>query len=131
MSNARATNNKVKRVYKRITPEVITEHKAQSILQGNDSAAVRVTDSNSYIQPGRRGFEIQQKANKINAVEYIDNKLQVIGCSAIDRVEQMVQSENEQIATKNSHFVIDHIRGKALQRNLNATIELSPESILD
>ena len=62
---------------------------------------------------------------------YIDNSLQQIGSEAIERIGELVFSQDERIATKNAHYVVDHIRGKAVQRNLNASVKLNIQSVLD
>jgi hypothetical protein len=43
----------------------------------------------------------------------------------------MVKSEDERIATKNAHFVIEHIRGKAIQRSFNVNAKANIQSVLD
>lgn len=64
-------------------------------------------------------------------MQYIENGLEQIGSEAIDRVGELVHSEDERIATKNAHFVIEHLRGKAVQRNISATVRLNIQSVLD
>jgi len=67
----------------------------------------------------------------MNALEYIENGLEQIGSEAIDRIGEMVHSEDERIATKNAHFVVEHLRGKAVQRSISATMKLNIQSVLD
>lgn len=122
--------NKPKRVYKRITPRTVAMHEAQAVLQGNNTAAVRAIDP-EYTDPTSRAVRITRKSSDITASEYIDNQLEQIGSEAIERVGSLVQSEDERIATKNAHYVIDHIRGKAVQRSISVTGKLNIQSVLD
>jgi len=38
---------------------------------------------------------------------------------------------DERIATKNSHFAIEHLRGKAVQRSENKNLNITIESVLE
>ena len=119
-----------KRVYKKITPRTIANHQAQAILTGNGTQAVRQTDP-EYTRPDARAVKIVAKSKNMNALEYIENGLEQIGSEAIDRIGEMVHSEDERIATKNAHFVVEHLRGKAVQRSISATMKLNIQSVLD
>lgn len=50
---------------------------------------------------------------------------------ALQRVSEMVQSDDEAIATKNSHYVIDHLIGKAVQRSHNTNTNINIDVIAD
>lgn len=100
------------------------------MLTGNATAAVREIDP-TIKDPNRRAQLIALKARELDAGEYIDHKMQQIGIEAIERVESMVQSSDERIATKNSHFIIDHVRGKALQRSETKHLNLNIEAVLE
>lgn len=120
----------VKRVYKKITPRTVANHATQAVLSGNNTAAVRELEP-EYLAPDARAVRIVAKRSTGNALEYIDDTLQQIGSDAIERVGELVHSEDERIATKNAHFVIEHLRGKAVQRNISATVRLNIQSVLD
>lgn len=119
-----------KRTYKRITPRIVANHEAQAILSGNNTAAVRALEP-EYIAPDRRAVRIVAKSREVSAGEYIENQLEQIGSEAIERIGSLVHSEDERIATKNAHYVVDHIRGKAIQRSITATAKLNIQSVLD
>lgn len=124
------TRQTPKRVYKKITPRTVANHTAQAVLSGNHTQAVRDTEP-EYKAPQQRALRIVTKNNTVRASEYIENSLEQIGSEAIDRVQSLVHSEDERIATKNAHFVIEHIRGKAVQRNITANVRLNIQSVLD
>lgn len=108
----------------------MANHTAQAVLSGNHTQAVRDTEP-EYKAPQQRALRIVTKNNTVRASEYIENSLEQIGSEAIDRVQSLVHSEDERIATKNAHFVIEHIRGKAVQRNITANVRLNIQSVLD
>ena len=122
--------NKTPRTYKKITPSTVAMHNAQRVLNGSGTAAVRELEP-EYIDPASRAVRIARKDSTITASEYIDNQLEQIGSEAIGRVGELVHSEDERIATKNAHYVIDHIRGKAVQRSISVTGKLNIQSVLD
>ena len=63
--------------------------------------------------------------------DFIDEQFQQIGVDAVNRVGQLVNSNNEKVATKNSHYVIDHLRGKAVQRTESKHLSLNIQTVLD
>jgi len=99
-------------------------------LSGNNTQAVRDLEPD-YKAPEQRAMRIVTKNKSVSAMQYIENSLDQIGSEAIDRVSELLHSEDERIATKNAHFVIEHIRGKAVQRNISATVKLNIQSVLD
>ena len=119
-----------KRTYKKITPATVANHAAQAVFSGNNTAAVRAIDP-EYKSPEARAHRIVKKSKDVSAGEYIENAMQQIGGDAIERIGELVHSEDERIATKNAHFVVDHIRGKAVQRSITATTKLNIQSVLD
>ena len=124
----RKSNNK--RPYRLITPLTIAQFEAEKIITGNGTAAIRKLNS-GYEAPQARSNRIVNKSKQVNASEMIENRLQQIASDAIERVSELVNSEDEKIATKNSHYVIDHIRGKAVQRSITATARFNIQNILD
>ncbi|RTL04845.1 hypothetical protein EKK58_09480 [Candidatus Dependentiae bacterium] len=123
-------NKKKRKPYKRITAETIAKHKAAVLIEGNGTRAVELLEP-EYSSPKDRAHKIAKKGNHQNINDYIENSLQQIGEHAIQRVSDMVQSTDERIATKNSHYVIDHIRGKAVQRTDNRNLNINIQSVLD
>jgi hypothetical protein len=123
------TPNKKKRVYRRVTPATVARFNAAVIAHGNGTAAVRETEPDE-IDSSRRAWLIANKSKELDAGEYIDHQLQRIGVESVERVKELVQSSDERIATKNAHFVIDHVRGKALQRSESKHLNLNIEAVL-
>lgn len=123
-----------KRIYKKITPRLVADHATQQIISGNATAALRDLEPEIVRTDGAtraRAVRIVAKSNTVLAGEYIDNALEQIGPEAIDKVRELVQSDDQRIATKNSHFVIEHLRGKAVQRSIALTGKLNIQNVLD
>lgn len=118
------------RQYNRITPKVIAEFTALEAEEGNGSSAVRI-QTPTMLNEGDRAYRIRKKSEDENAIQFIDEQLQQIGVDAVQRVGKMVNSADERIATKNSHYVIDHLRGKAVQRTENKNLNITIESVLE
>jgi len=121
---------KTKRQYRRITPQTVAQFKALEALEGNGSAAVAI-QTPTVLNKGERAWRIRKKPQTDNAVDFIEDSIQQIGVDAIQRVGKMVNSSDERIATKNAHFVIDHLRGKAVQRSESKHLNLTIETVLE
>jgi len=124
------TKTHTPRQYRRITPVTVARHKTALIKLGNNTAAVRDTEP-GYTSPKDRGYKIAKKAEDVNTVDFIDDQFQQIGVDAVNRVGQLVNSNDERIATKNAHYVIDHLRGKAVQRTESKHLSLNIQTVLD
>lgn len=118
------------RQYKRITPATVAKHKTALIKLGNNTATVRELEP-EYQAPHQRGYRIVKKSESMNTVDFIDEQFQQIGVSAVNRVGELVLSSDERIATKNAHYVIDHLRGKAVQRTESKHLSLNIQTVLD
>lgn len=121
---------KKKRQYNRITPQTVAQFKALEAINGNGSEAVAI-QTPSILNKGERAWRIRKKPQDIKTVDYIENTIQQIGIDAINRVGKMVNSVDERVATKNAHFVIEHIRGKAIQKTEGKHLNINIEAVLD
>lgn len=130
MVNKKNKTSEKKRQYRLITPLTVAQFEAEKVITGNGTAAIRKLNAN-YKSPEARSNRIVNKSKQVNASEMIENRLQQIASDAVERVGELVNSEDEKIATKNSHYVIDHIRGKAVQRSITATAKFNIQNILD
>ena len=120
---------KPKRKYRKVTLAEIAEHKVMATLEGNNTSAVRKMYP-SMLSPSTRAFRIVQKSEEQNTVDFIDDQLQQIGIDAVRRIGNMVNSVDEKVATKNSHYVVDHIRGQAIRRSESKHLQLNIEAVL-
>ena len=126
MSYKRKTN----RPYRKVTVATIAKHEAKSIELGSGARAVEALEPDEK-EARQRAWLINNKKRQLDVGEYVDSQLQQIATEAVERVGTMVQSADERIATKNAHFVIDHVRGKALQRSETKHLNLNIEAVLE
>lgn len=121
---------KTKRVYKKITPQAVAVHRARVALYGNGTNAVRETE-HEYYAPEQRAYKLAKKSKGIATSQFIDEQLEQIGVDAINRLGDLVNSTDERIAQKSTHYAIDHIRGQATKKSINLTGKLNIQSVLD
>lgn len=129
MSIKHKNTNKTKRPYRRITSTVIAKHKAQMLISGNSSRAVEDTDDD-YARPRQRAYMIMTKGDSVAVPDMIENGLQQIATEAIQTLANSVLSTDEAIALRSSMYIIDHLRGKAVQRSESKNLNISIESVL-
>ena len=122
--------DKPKRPYRLITPEEIASFHSATVITGNGSSAVDMINPD-YKNRGDRAYRIRRKSEDESIGEYIENGLQQIGADAVQVIGELVNSSDEKIATKNAHYVVDHLRGKAIQRSETKSLNLSIEAVLD
>ena len=118
------------RQYRRITAETIAKHRALAIIHGNGSSAVRAL-SNDYRNLGDRAYRIQKKSETMPTQAYLNESMEQIAGEAIQELGELVHSADERIRTKNVHYAIDHVRGKATQKSISITGKLNIQSVLD
>lgn len=66
----------------------------------------------------------------INHLEHQKQKLEKLATKAVEKVEQLIESENEQIATTNAWKTIEQVQGKAMTKNLSITATDTLEEVL-
>lgn len=76
-------------------------------------------------------LEMLKPSGAKNVNEYLDMYMQQSAITAANRLEELVNSENEKIATQNVHYVLDHVRGKAVQRSVTAHAKVNIQDLLD
>lgn len=76
-------------------------------------------------------LEMLKPSGAKNVNEYLDMYMQQSAITAANRLDELVNSENEKIATQNVHYVLDHVRGKAIQRSVTAHAKVNIQDLLD
>lgn len=119
-----------RRHYRHVTANDIARFTALKTTVGNGAKAVREMYGDEYADDRRRAWLISTKANTLNVSDYVENKVQQIALEAVERLQELVQSPDEQIATKNVHYTLDRQGGKAVQRTESKQITLNIDAIL-
>lgn len=74
-----------------------------------------------------KGHRLMQKPD---VQEKVRLKIEKMGAKATKRIDKLIQSENEAIATQNAWKVIEHTIGTPLKRNINLNATANIEDVL-
>lgn len=100
-----------------------TNNGIESIRRAYPDVASKSSDAYLAVKANR----LLKKDNVITEVEYQKNRLNMLASKAIDKVDKLLDSDNEAIASNNAWRVIEQSLGKAITRvestNLNVTLE--------
>lgn len=119
-----------KRVYRKITPELIAKFQAAKLVYGSGAKAIRILEPDES-DPRRRAWLISTKCKQLDSSGFLSFQLEQIGVDAINRIGEMVNSRDESVATKNSQYVIDQLRGMPTKRKESLSTKLTIESVID
>jgi phage terminase small subunit len=101
-----------------------TDNGTQSVL--------KAFDNNYTPQTARvKATRLLANDNVLNEIEYQKNKLEKLASKAVDRLDNLIQSDNETIATTNIWNTIHQVQGKPLAKNLNMNVSVSVEDMLN
>ena len=95
----------------------------------NGAKAVRAAYpelANSSVQSvSTKAGRLLKNAEVVNHIEYQRNKLEQLATRAVNKVEDLIESDNEQIATTNTWKVIEQVHGKAMQKSSNVNFNFT------
>lgn len=102
-----------------------TDNGTQSVLKAfsgnNYSPEVAAVKANQLLR----------NPNVMNHIEYQKNKLEQLASKAVTRLDDLIQSDNEQVATTNIWNTIHQVQGKPLTKSINLTATTSVEDMLN
>lgn len=78
-----------------------------------------------------RKVGIQAFANGGALQGYVQTQLEAMAVKALAKVDELIDSPHERIALEASTYTLDHVRGKAVQRNTNTNLNINVQSIID
>jgi hypothetical protein len=119
-----------KRAYYRITPEQMASFEALEAMLGNGSAAARAQIP-SIKNPGNRAWQLRKKIKEESSEQFIDTQLNIIAVDAVNRLGELVASDDEKTSLKAVMYSIDHIRGQATKKSIALTGKLNIQNVLD
>jgi phage terminase small subunit len=70
----------------------------------------------TYGSAGVAANRLLKNDNVSREIEYQKGKLEQLASRAVDRVEKLIESDNEQVATANAWKTIEQVQGKAVQQ---------------
>lgn len=89
-----------------------TDNAAAAVRAAYPDFAGKVNEPYLYVKAHR----MLRKDNIIMEIQDQKTKLQAIASKAVNRMEKLVQSDDEDIAFKSSKFAIEQVHGKATQK---------------
>lgn len=93
----------------------------------NQSAAFQKLRGTATISPKyalQGGNYYMSKPEVKNAIQLLEAELERSSQKAIRKVDQLIDSKDEVIAGQNARFVIEHVKGKPIARNLNTNFNI-------
>ncbi len=113
-----------------------TSNKAVSIKKfaevyaktGNGVKAVEEAYPDRNLTYGSKAVQatrMLKNANIVNHIEYQRNKLEQLATRSVERVADLIESENEAIATTNAWKTIEQVQGKAMQKSSNVNFNFT------
>ena len=82
--------------------------------------------ANSSVQSvSTKAGRLLKNAEVVNHIEYQRSKLERIASHAVDRIEDHVESDDDNISLNASKFVIEQVHGKAMQKSSNVNFNFT------
>jgi len=81
-----------------------------------------------HLTKGSAGVKANRMLNNdkiVNHIEYQRNKLEQLATKAVQRVESLIQSDNEMVASTNVWKTIEQVQGKAMQKSTNVNVNFT------
>lgn len=94
-------------------------------------AVLEAFEGNNYTvaSAGVKATRLLKNDSIVNHIEYQKNKLERIASQAVDKIEEHVESDDNNVSLNASKFVIEQVHGKAVQKsssvNFNFTAHAS------
>lgn len=117
-------------IYDFLTPPGVSKEDAKELAEVIKADA-KPRPQSPQTTTAQQILEMLKPSGAKNVNEYLDMYMQQSAITAANRLEQLVNSENEKIATQNVHYVLDHVRGKAIQRSVTAHAKVNIQDLLD
>ena len=117
-------------IYDFLTPPGVSKEDTKAVAKVIEAEA-QPRPQDPKTATAQQILEMLKPSGAKNVNEYLDMYMQQSAITAANRLEQLVNSENEKIATQNVHYVLDHVRGKAIQRSVTAHAKVNIQDLLD
>ena len=120
-SKSTTTKDGKKKLYKtrELTP---AKKKFTEVYAETDNGTLAAQTAFPHLTKGSASVKATRLLNNdivVNHIEYQKNKLEKLASKAVNRVEELIQSDNEMVATTNIWKTIEQVQGKAVQKSTN------------
>ena len=93
---------------------------------GVKSVDIAYPDNNyTYGSKATIANRLLKNVEVVNHIEYQRSKLERIASHAVDRIEDHVESDDDNISLNASKFVIEQVHGKAMQKSSNVNFNFT------
>lgn len=99
-------------------------------MAGNGTRAVELLTPEYGVNAYARAHRIVKKGKEVSNSEYVDSVLEQVAVKAADRLDRLVDSTDEAVATRNVHFALEQKRGKAVQKTQSENVNINIETVL-
>jgi phage terminase small subunit len=90
----------------------VTDNATEAVRQAYPKLAGKSTQPSLSV----KGHRMLRKVNVMNEIVSQKQQLEAIATKAVDRIDKLVSSDDEDIAFKSSKFAIEQVHGKATQK---------------
>lgn len=101
-----------------------TDNGTQSVLKAFDN---NYTPEVAKVKASR----LLTNDNVMTEIEYQKNKLEKLATKAVNRLDSLINSDDEKVATQNIWNTIHQVQGKPLTKQVNLNAEISVEDLLN
>lgn len=115
---------------KKLTPqqvEVFTDARAANL---SPAKAMIAAQPELVLKKNYANVKARRLMKQPDVKEKIDKKLQKMAIKATKRIDKLIQSDNEAIATQNVWKVIEHNIGTPIKRGINMNVQANIEDVL-
>lgn len=100
-------------------------------LTKKPSEAIKAAEPNLYKKnPNSARVKATRLQKRPEIQDKIQKNLEKLSKKSLKRIDEMLTSDNESIATTNAWKVIEHVRGTPTQRRVNLNASVSIEDVL-
>lgn len=112
---------------KRIHDETFIE---AVVRTGSPKAAIIAAEPELALKPAYAANKGYRMMKRKDVQEKIQKKLETMQPKAMKRINELVMSDDEGIATANAWKIVEHLRGKPVARNVNVSAKANIEDAL-
>lgn len=84
----------------------------------------------TYDSKANKGYRLLKNAQISAEVENQKRRMELIASRAVNKISDLIESDNEQIATQNSWKAYEQVHGKPLSKNVSLTATTNLEDAL-
>lgn len=118
--------------YNKLSSEKIAKFAIDYQRYGKGSKAVNVAFDNAYSPEvaSVKANRMLKNANVKHAIDYVQKQIDNGAVIAVDKVIELAESDNEQVALNSSKYLINQAIGTPVTRSENKNVNINIDSVL-